>query len=97
MGWRVANEPCKAPYGTPMLASICGGVGGLMAWPVAGSARISRWGVSTTLCCGVECAGLAGHQRGTHLVAGHRRKDFPYPARDQANLRSADSVPTTGR
>ena len=35
----------------------------------------------------VEHAGLSPHQQGTDLVRLHRRKDFPYPARDQASLR----------
>ncbi len=49
------------------------------------------------LCCAVEHARLAAHQQGTDPAVGHRRKDFPYPARDQANLRFVDSAPTTRR
>src|SRR5439155_4157098 len=54
-------------------------------------------GVAAKLRCAVEHASLAAHQQGTDLVGCHRRKDFPYPARDQANPRSANNVPKAPR
>jgi hypothetical protein len=60
-------------------------------------AQDEQVGIAAKLRSAVEHARLAAHQQGTDPVAGHRRKDFPYPARDQANLRSADNAPIARR
>jgi hypothetical protein len=68
--------------------------GRLQPRQIAGVGQDQQVGVTAKLRCAVEHARLAAHQQGTDPAAGHRRKDFPYPARDQANLRSADNAPT---
>ena len=70
---------------------------GIQTLEILGVRQDQQVGIAAKLRCAVEHAGLAPHQQGTDLVRSHRRKDFPYPARDQANLRCAGNGPKARR
>jgi hypothetical protein len=45
----------------------------------------------------VKHARLSAHEERAHVVRAHRRKDFAYRVRDQANLREPDTFATASR
>ena len=67
--------------------------GKLQSSEVLGVGQDEQIGIPAKLGRAVKHASLTAHQQGTDLARCHRRKDFPYPARDQANLQCLGRTP----
>jgi hypothetical protein len=64
---------------------------------IGGVGKNCQIGVAAKLGCAVKHAGLTAHEQSANAVPSHRRKDFAYRVRDQANLQGRDRFAIVSR